>query len=71
MIILKEILTNNNMKVLFQAYNTCCQTESGGVQVRVRKIKQLLENRGIYVDFFSPFSTKIKDYDVLHNTALN
>lgn len=58
------------MKVLFQAYNTCCQTESGGVQVRVRKIKQLLENRGLYVDFFSPFSTKIKDYDVLHIFSL-
>lgn len=58
------------MKVLFQAYNTCCQTESGGVQVRVRKIKQLLENRGIQVDFFSTFNTKIKDYDVLHIFSL-
>lgn len=58
------------MKVLFQAYNTCCQTESGGVQVRIRKIKQLLENRGIQVDFFNTFNTKIKDYDVLHIFSL-
>lgn len=58
------------MKVLFQAYNTCCQTESGGVQVRIRKIKQLLENRGIQVDFFGTFNTKIKEYDVLHIFSL-
>lgn len=54
------------MKVLFHAYNTCCQTESGGVQVRIRKIKKLLEERGIQVDFFNAYETKIKDYDVLH-----
>lgn len=58
------------MRVLLQAYNTCCQTESGGVQVRVRKIKNLLEKRGIHVDFFSPFETKLKDYDVLHVFSL-
>ena len=58
------------MKVLFQAYNTCCQTESGGVQVRVRRIKELLEERAIIVDFFCSFSTKLKDYDVLHIFSL-
>lgn len=58
------------MKILFHAYNTCCQTESGGVQVRVRKIKSLLEERGHQVDFFNAFETKIKDYDVLHVFSL-
>ena len=54
------------MKILFHAYNTCCQSESGGVQVRVRKIKSLLEARGHKVDFFSAFETNLRDYDVLH-----
>lgn len=58
------------MKILFHAYNTCCQSESGGVQVRVRKIKSLLEDRGHHVDFFSAFETKVKDYDVLHIFSL-
>lgn len=54
------------MKILFHAYNTCCQTQSGGVQVRIRKIKSLLEERGIQVDFFNPYTTDIRDYDVVH-----
>lgn len=54
------------MKVLFHAYNTCCQTESGGVQVRVRRIKELLESIGIQVDLFNPYETDIRDYDVVH-----
>jgi len=54
------------MKVLFHAYNTCCQTESGGVQVRIRKIKSLLEKEGIQVDLFNPYETKLKEYDILH-----
>lgn len=54
------------MKILFHAYNTCCQTESGGVQVRVRKIKSLLEQKGIQVDLFNPYESKLSDYDILH-----
>jgi len=54
------------MKVLFHAYNTCCQSKSGGVQVRIKKIKALLEERGIQVDFFNPYSTDIRDYDLVH-----
>ena len=54
------------MKVLFHAYNTCCQTESGGVQVRIRKIKSLLEHKGVNVDFFNPYETDLRKYDVLH-----
>lgn len=59
------------MRVLLHAYNTCCQTESGGVQVRIRKIKSLLEAAGLEVDFFSPYETRVKDYDVLHVFGLH
>lgn len=54
------------MKILFHAYNTCCQAESGGVQVRLRKIKSLLEKKGVQVDLFNPYETKLRDYDILH-----
>lgn len=54
------------MKILFQSYNTCCQNESGGVQNRIRKIRDLLIKRGIEVDYFRAFETKIIDYDILH-----
>lgn len=54
------------MKILFHAYNTCCQTDSGGVQVRLRKIKSLLEKKRIQVDLFNPYETKLSEYDVLH-----
>ncbi len=54
------------MKILFHAYNTCCQTESGGVQVRLRKIKSLLEKEGVQVDLFNPYETKLNEYDILH-----
>ncbi len=59
------------MKVLFHAYNTCCQNEAGGVQVRMRRIHDLLIENSIHVDYFSPFETKIRDYDVLHVFSLN
>lgn len=54
------------MRILFHAYNTSCQTESGGVQVRMRKIKSLLEKEGIQVDLFNPYETKLNEYDILH-----
>lgn len=59
------------MKILFHSYNTCCQNTSGGVQVRMRKIRDLLLSRGHIVDFFSTFETRIEDYDILHVFALN
>lgn len=59
------------MKILFHAYNTCCQNEAGGVQVRMRHIHDLLEDKNIHVDYFSPFENKVKDYDVLHVFSLN
>ncbi len=54
------------MKILFYSYNTCCQNPSGGVQVRIRKIRELLVQKGITVDFFEPFKSKVIDYDILH-----
>lgn len=54
------------MKVLFHAYNCCCQNEGGGVQVRIRRMQKLLTSKGIQVDFFNPYETKLRDYDVLH-----
>lgn len=59
------------MKVLYQSYNTCCQNQSGGVQNRLRTIHNLLNKRGIIVDFFSPFETKVEDYDILHVFSLS
>lgn len=59
------------MKILFHAYNTCCQNTSGGVQIRMRKIRDHLLARGHIVDFFSTFETRIEDYDILHVFALN
>lgn len=54
------------MKVLFHAYNCCCQNESGGVQVRIRRLQKLLSSKGVQVDFFNPYETKVRNYDVLH-----
>lgn len=59
------------MKVLFQSYNTCCQNEAGGVQVRMRRIHDLLIENNVQVDYFSSFESRIKDYDVLHIFSLN
>lgn len=54
------------MKILFQSYNTCCQNASGGVQNRIKRIHDLLVKRGIEVDYFSTFNTKIANYDLIH-----
>lgn len=59
------------MKVLLQGKTNCAQNESGGVQVRIRKIHDLLNNAGVQADYFSTFETKMKDYDVLHIFALS
>ena len=52
------------MKILIESYNTCTQNKSGGVQVRINKIADLLIKRNITVDFFNKFSTKVVDYDI-------
>lgn len=54
------------MRVLLHTYNTCFQNPSGGVQVRVKKVKSLLEDKGIDVDFFNPSQSLLTDYDILH-----
>lgn len=54
------------MKILFKSYNTCCQNNNGGVQVRLRKIRELLINKGVKTDLFNEFETNVGDYDVLH-----
>lgn len=59
------------MKILFQAYNTCCQNTSGGVQNRLRKIHDLLVEKGYQVDYFNPFETRLEEYDILHVFSLN
>jgi hypothetical protein len=54
------------MKILFQSYNTSCQNISGGVNVRLHKIAQLLAERGLDVKLFDAFKSKVIDCDILH-----
>lgn len=54
------------MKILVDSYNTCTQNKSGGVQVRINKIVELLRRAGMQVDYFDKFNTKVKEYDILH-----
>lgn len=59
------------MKILLHAYNTYCQNSNGGVQIRLNKLKSLLEKRGFVCEYFSPSSTKLEDYDILHIFTTN
>lgn len=60
------------MKVLFHGYNICCQTDSGGVQNRIKSIcSQLNQREGFEAQLFNPYEIKIKDYDILHLFKLN
>ncbi len=54
------------MKIIFQGYNTCCQNVSGGVQNRLMKIASLLQERGVEIELFNPFETKLQAGDILH-----
>lgn len=54
------------MKVVFASYNACCQNASGGVQNRLRKIASLVADRGLDVELFDPFETKLEKGDILH-----
>ncbi len=55
------------MKILLHGYNVCCQTESGGIQNRIRAIHSLLNLRnGIEAELFNPYKSKIQDFDILH-----
>lgn len=59
------------MKIVIQGYAVCCQNDSGGVQNRLRKIASLLSERGICVELFNPFETKLSRGDILHVFMLN
>lgn len=55
------------MRILLHSYNTCFQNAAGGMQSRIQEFKSHLEERSdIGVDFFSPASSKIEEYDILH-----
>lgn len=55
------------MKILLHSYNTCFQNAAGGMQSRILTYKSHLEkNTQFCVDYFSPTTTKVQDYDVLH-----
>lgn len=55
------------MKVVITGYNTCCLNPTGGVQVRIKKIYELLTKiKNIEVEFFRPMETDFNTVDVLH-----
>lgn len=54
------------MKILIDSYDTCCQNNSGGVQIRLKKTYELLKNKKIDTKLFNKFDDKIDDYDILH-----
>ena len=55
------------MKILLHGYNVCCQTESGGIQNRIRSLQAQLNQRdGVEAELFNPYETKIQDCDILH-----
>ena len=55
------------MKVAIVGYNTCCLNYSGGVQVRVKKIYELLsKHNGIEVEYFRPMETDFDSIDIFH-----
>lgn len=55
------------MKIVISGYNTCCMNPSGGVQVRIKKIYELLSmNKNIDVEYFRPMETDFNNVDILH-----
>jgi len=55
------------MKVVIAGYNTCCFNKSGGVQVRIKKIYELLsKENNIEVEYFCPMTTDITTCDIIH-----
>lgn len=54
------------MKIIFVSYYACCQNPSGGVQSRLRKIASLMKERGLEVELYNPFETRICKGDILH-----
>lgn len=55
------------MKVVITGYNTCCMNPTGGVQVRIKKIYELLSKRNnVDVEYLSPMETDWNSVDILH-----
>ena len=54
------------MKVILQGYNTCCQNKSGGINNRIRSFKEHLISKGVDVELFNPFVTKLDEADIIH-----
>ena len=55
------------MKIVITGYNACCLNHTGGVQVRVKKIYELLLKRSdVEVEFFRPMETDFESVDILH-----
>lgn len=55
----------NLPKVLFYVYPTAFQAPGGG-EVQLLQTKKYLEQLGVPVKLFDPWSDKLKDYDILH-----
>jgi len=54
------------MKVLIKGYDTCCQNQSGGVQIRIRNFYEALKDNGCDVSYFNSFESDLREYDILH-----
>lgn len=54
------------MKILFNTYYYAFQNPGGGETVLL-KTKEALEKRGIVVDLFNKWNSKISQYDIIHN----
>jgi glycosyltransferase involved in cell wall biosynthesis len=53
------------MKIAFYAYPEAFQSPGGG-EVFLLKMKESLEQKGVYVKLFDQWNDKLKDFDILH-----
>lgn len=55
------------MKIAIVGYNTCCLNNTGGIQVRIRKIYELLLKRNdVEVEYFRPMETDFESVSIFH-----
>lgn len=57
---------NSAMRVLLNIYQTAFQNPGGG-EIVIAKHHEYLRRLGVEVEYFNQWSTKISDYDVVHN----
>lgn len=57
------------MKILFNTYYHAFQNPGGG-EVVLKKTREALIRNGVHVDLFDLWSTKISDYDIVHNFSV-